>query len=145
MFHPNSQTSKTMSNFDTYGAKTLPKECFVYVVHAAFIAIFGLFCIHVQVVTRMMSSSTPVIYWWLAVLTTPLDQKPQHMSQDMGKNPRKEVITQLESEENMKSSWKNLVFDERPKMPKIGVWLMNYFVGYACIGTIMFVNFLPWT
>ena len=139
---------KQTGNFDTYGARTLPRECFVYVVHAAFIGLLGLFCIHVQVVTRMMASSTPVIYWWLAVLTTPPQRKPQHVNHDQAaglKNPRNEILAQLESEENIKSSWKNLVFDERPMMPKIGVWLLNYFIGYACVGTIMFVNFLPWT
>ena len=148
--------SSSKSNYDTYGAKTLPKECFVYVVHAAFIAVFGLFCIHVQVFTRMMASSTPVIYWWLAVLSTPNDRKPQHVSKDSNSKKKGHAanttalvknnnIAQIESEENMKSSWKNLVFDERYQMPKIGVWLMNYFVLYACLGTIMFVNFLPWT
>ena len=143
-----SKQQTSAGNFDTYGARTLPRECFVYVAHAAFIGLFGLLCIHVQVVTRMMASSTPVIYWWLAVLTTPPQRKPQHVNPDHNsglKTPRNEVIAQLESEENFNSSWKNLVFDERPMMPKIGVWLLNYFVGYACIGTIMFVNFLPWT
>ena len=128
-----------------YGAQTLPKEAFVYVVHAAFIAIFAFFCIHVQVATRMIASSTPVIYWWMAIITIPNDKKPHHKEREVPKSPRPEVLSQLETNENLQSNWKNLVIDERPKMSKTAVWLLNYFVGYACLGTVMFVNFLPWT
>lgn len=132
-------------NFDVFGAKILPKEAFVYVVHVSFLAIFAFFCIHVQVATRMIASSSPVIYWWLAVLTIPADRKPLHKQSEVNKFPRLEILNQLEHPENFKSHWKNLVIDERNKMPKNGVWLLNYFVFYACFGTILFVNFLPWT
>lgn len=140
-----SDASSSSSNFHTYGAKMLPKEAFVYVVHAAFLAIFAFFFIHVQVATRMIASSTPVIYWWMAVLTIPNDRKPQHKQPEAAKSPRLEVLSQLETHENLQSNWKNLVIDERPKMSKHAVWALNYFVGYACLGTVMFVNFLPWT
>lgn len=134
------------TNFDTFGeARALPRECFVYVVHATFLALFAFFCINVQVATRLLASSTPVVYWWMAVLTTPKDRKPEHKSAYELGNNRMDLLAKLETPENLKSAWKNLVIDERPKMPKIGVWLLNYFVGYACIGTILFVNFLPWT
>jgi phosphatidylinositol glycan class V len=130
------------SNYATYGARGLPKECFVYVVHAAFLAAFSLFFIHVEVATRMLASSTPVIYWWAAVLTTPLDRKPVHATVD-GK--RAEESAKLETPDNLQSNWRCLVIDERQNMSKIGVWIINYFVLYACVGTIMFANFLPWT
>ncbi len=133
------------NNFDTYGAKTLPKEAFVYVVHGAFLALFALFCIHVQVATRLIASSSPVIYWWMAVLTTPKERKPLHKHSESLKYPRLDVLSHIESAENMQSHWKNLVLDERPSMPKIGVWSVNYFVSYACIGCVLFANFLPWT
>ena len=137
--------SFNVSNMHAYGAHRLPKEAFVYVVHAAFLAVFALFCMHVQVATRMIASSTPVIYWWIAILSIPSDKKPQHKQPEAAKSPRLEVLSQLETIENLQSNWKNLVIDERPKMSKTAIWLLNYFVGYACIGTIMFVNFLPWT
>ena len=34
--------------FDHYGKKGLPRECFVYVVHAAVLSVFCLLFIHVQ-------------------------------------------------------------------------------------------------
>ena len=136
------------SNYDTYGVKTLPREAFVYVIHAVFLAIFAFLFMHVQVATRLIASSTPVIYWWIAILTTPPDVKPRSKNSGYGeamKQPRIEILSQLESPENLKSHWKNLVIDERPKMSKEGVWILNYCVGYAFIGTIVFANFGPWT
>ena len=134
------------TNFDTYGKGILPKECFVYVVHIAFLSLFALFFIHVQVATRLIASSSPVVYWWIAILTIPRDKKPPHMAcSDIPKNPRPDICANLEPAENHESLWKNLVFDERPKMNILGVWLTNYCVAYACIGTVLFVNFLPWT
>ena len=139
-------TETSGSNFDTYGAKTLPKEAFVYVAHASFLAFFAFFFMHVQVATRMICSSTPVIYWWMAVLSTPQDVKPKHkVSGEVLKQPRLGVLVQLETPENLASYWKNLVIDERSKMSKEGVWIVNYCIGYIFVGTILFANFLPWT
>ena len=121
----------------------LPKESFVYVAHAAFLATFAFFNIHVQVATRLLASSTPVIYWWMALQTTPNERKPQHQADS--KYPRLEVLENLETKENMTSLWKNLVFDERNQMPKNGQILFKYCCIYACLGTILFANFLPWT
>ena len=131
------------SNYNTYGLRILPKESFIYIAHAAFLATFAFFCIHVQVATRMLASSTPVIYWWMALLTTPNDRKPMHQSDS--KYPRLEVLQKLETKENMASIWKNLVFDEVKLIPKEWRILFNYCCIYACLGTVLFANFLPWT
>jgi hypothetical protein len=58
---------------------------------------------------------------------------------------RAEESAKLETPDNLQSNWRCLVIDERQNMSKIGVWIINYFVLYACVGTIMFANFLPWT
>ena len=41
--------------------------------------------------------------------------------------------------------WKNLAFDERVYLDDCGKWIQNYFLGYALIGILLFVNYFPWT
>ncbi|KAL1259744.1 hypothetical protein QQF64_010321 [Cirrhinus molitorella] len=36
---------------------------FVYIVHSSVLLLFGIFCMHVQVLTRFLASSSPVLYW----------------------------------------------------------------------------------
>lgn len=51
------------NNIIYLGLRKQDKLDFVYVVHSTFLTIFCLFCIHVQVTTRMLASSSPVFYW----------------------------------------------------------------------------------
>lgn len=51
------------NNIIYLGLRSHDKPNFVYVIHSTFLTIFCLFCIHVQVATRMLASSSPVLYW----------------------------------------------------------------------------------
>lgn len=136
---PSSQ--RVVASFDMYGCQSLPKECFVYVAHAFALTMFCLLFVHVQVSTRMLTSSSPVLYWAMAILTSPPGKKPTPLI-DL-RNP--EHVGKIETPENIVSRWRCVVLDERTSLTKLGLWLQNYFVIYACVGTIMFANFLPWT
>jgi len=54
--------------------RVLPRECFVYVVHATALAVFGLLFMHVQVTTRLLLASSPVLPWIAAIYTTRRDK-----------------------------------------------------------------------
>ena len=41
----------------------------VYLIHALFLTLSGLFAFHVQILTRMVCSSTPIFYWTCASIT----------------------------------------------------------------------------
>ena len=45
-----------------------PSKLFVYLVHCLFLTIHGLLGFHVQILTRMLCSSSPIIYWACANL-----------------------------------------------------------------------------
>ena len=66
--------AKRVPSFDYYAVRGLPRECFVYAVHACALALFCLLCAHVQVSTRILCSSCPIIYWWAAMLTASEDR-----------------------------------------------------------------------
>lgn len=41
-------------------------NCFVYFVHVLFLTVFAVLMIHVQVITRLVCSSSPCVYWFAA-------------------------------------------------------------------------------
>lgn len=88
---------------------------FVFVVHALALSLFCVFFVHIQVSTRMLASSSPVLYWICA----------QHFCQE---RPRLDYVNSM----------------LKPKSIKTKL-ISSWFLGYFTIGTILFSNFLPWT
>merc|ERR1711884_519097 len=56
--------------------QVLPRECFVFVVHATAMTVFALLFMHVQVVTRFLAAGSPLLPWLAAIMTTRPPRSP---------------------------------------------------------------------
>lgn len=102
------------NNIIYLGLRSHDKSDFVYVVHSTFLTIFCFCFIHVQVTTRMLASSSPVLYWACA---------------SYFKFPLKfNKITFICILNDFKSRQ-----------------IVLYFLTYFIFGTVLFVNYLPFT
>merc|ERR1711974_512110 len=122
--------------------RVLPRECFVYVVHATALTIFGIFFMHVQVTTRLLLASSPVLPWLAAILTTRQDKPAVALAE--GEEAQAEALLKIECKTNLESSTDTILFQEKLDTD-VSRWVMMYFLGYTLVGTILFCNHLPWT
>jgi len=119
----------------------LPPNCVPYVLHALFLSFFGLFCMHVQVTTRLIFSSCPVIYWFLAeVLARKMGESREAAA---ARRLSKNANVFYEPLENRKSRWKTLILTER--FLGLSLIIRYYFFAYFMAGPVIYSNFLPWT
>lgn len=110
-----------MANVKTV-TNEFPSTVFLYFGHIMFLTIWGLMHINVQVLTRLVASSSPVLYWIAAMKFSAL--------------PKSEVNS---------SKWTLLPF-ERGRELTTSAWFVKwYFLSYAVIGVILFSNNFPWT
>lgn len=134
------------------------QKSFVFLVHAAALTLFCTLCIHVQVTTRMLASSSPVLYW----LAANAFMFPRSVYPGGGGGKEKENDNGEEVRDRMKSlhqTPKIFSFDEETDLVDTS-YLMNiiwtrknrrgqlyflWFAAYSIVGTVMFSNFLPWT
>lgn len=97
---------------------------FVFVVHAVAMTLFCLLFVHVQVTTRILSSSNPMLYFFCAnyFLT--------------GYDEHKKNDDKRQDEVNM--------FDIK-RLSYLQKLIIYYFLGYYAVGTALFSNYFPWT
>ncbi|XP_029161454.1 GPI mannosyltransferase 2 [Nylanderia fulva] len=117
-------------NGNTIKVKKYPLNMFVFVVHGLFLTVVCLFFVHIQVSTRLLTSASPLIYWYCALITS-------HKSID---------YTDLgyEHGENVCCKWK-VFFLSQKQYTLQDKLVLFYFIGYTIIGCLLFSNFLPWT
>ncbi|KAF1466801.1 GPI mannosyltransferase 2, partial [Megadyptes antipodes antipodes] len=123
---------------------------FVYVVHATVLLAFGFFCMHVQVLTRFLGSSSPVLYWFSAHLLQ--EYEPLLWSEGTGNQtaaPRSEKSLLGKSPGSCgKGTSENpimrLLLNRRFITP-LGKCVLGFFLSYWLLGLILHCNFLPWT
>lgn len=96
---------------------------FVYVIHALILSLFAALFMHIEVVTRFLMSSSPFPYWIMASFVLADYAKAD---KDVKNFPF-----------NITSIWPCL-----SRKSKIAI---TYFSVYNVLGTVLHVNFLPWT
>ncbi|XP_066539487.1 palmitoyltransferase ZDHHC18-A [Hoplias malabaricus] len=120
-------------------------KVFVYIAHLFILLLFGTFCMHVQVLTRFLASSSPVVYWISA----------HFLSSEYSLLEKKNVIHEQQLEDyrynfihffrlynnnlviKLLMHWRTCSFSTR--------CILGYFISYWLIGLALHCNFLPWT
>ncbi|KAK7791149.1 hypothetical protein R5R35_008581 [Gryllus longicercus] len=152
------KSKKELSKDEGSYSKTvhLPEDVLPYVIHVLFLTVFSVLCVHVQVTTRLISSSSPILYWFCAKIVSEDDDMSgtidsSKLSDDLTKICRREKFTRrnmvqndIEEMENLQSYWKVFVLGGIPSTRK-KIFIHLYFLLFMNVGTILFSNFLPWT
>ncbi|XP_068028661.1 GPI mannosyltransferase 2 [Anomalospiza imberbis] len=119
---------------------------FVYVVHSTALLAFGFCCMHVQVLTRFLGSSSPILYWFPAHLLQehePLlwstgTDKPASGKPLLGKSPSScGKGTSDNPVVRLLLNWRSIT--------PLSKSILGFFLGYWLLGLILHCNFLPWT
>ncbi|XP_038017039.1 GPI mannosyltransferase 2 isoform X2 [Motacilla alba alba] len=119
---------------------------FVYVVHSTALLAFGFFCMHVQVLTRFLGSSSPILYWFSAHLL--LEHEPLLWSTGTdnptsGKRPLGGSHSSC-GKGTSDNPVVRLLLNWRSITP-LSKSILGFFLGYWLLGLILHCNFLPWT
>lgn len=124
---------------------------FVYVVHATALLAFGILCMHVQVVTRFLGSSTPVLYWFSAHLLQ--DYEPWLWKEGAATQTEASLSEKFNVGSFCPGSFRKgisgnpivrLLLNWRISSP-VTKCILGYFLSYWLLGLILHCNFLPWT
>ncbi|XP_062364970.1 GPI mannosyltransferase 2 isoform X2 [Cinclus cinclus] len=119
---------------------------FVYVVHGTALLVFGFSCMHVQVLTRFLGSSSPILYWFSAHLLQehePLlwstgTDNPKSGKPLLGKSPRScGKGTSDNPVVRLLLNWRLIT--------PLSKSILGFFLGYWLLGLILHCNFFPWT
>uniref|UniRef100_A0A3Q3QDY8 GPI mannosyltransferase 2 n=1 Tax=Monopterus albus TaxID=43700 RepID=A0A3Q3QDY8_MONAL len=150
-FQANPELCLRLGLWETSGTKGLDKpipgffnpRVFVYVVHSTVLLVFGTLCMHVQVLTRFMASSSPVPFWISAHLLL-LNEPLLHRR----KTSYPSVQLQVHSRNGCKHTPQNpittLLHHFKTCSPTTQS-ILGYFLSYWVLGLALHCNFLPWT
>ncbi|CAL1540899.1 unnamed protein product [Lymnaea stagnalis] len=117
----------------------------VYVFHLAALTVFGCLFMHIQVLTRLLFSSSPLLYWYVATVFIQGYKPPTTQA---GNRPKQDLLIPFFIQKlltTMRLNFINKVFSNWPYLSFEFRMCFIYFLTYCVIGTLMFANFLPWT
>ncbi|VDN97028.1 unnamed protein product [Rodentolepis nana] len=110
-----------------------------HIYHIIFLSTYGIVNVHIQVLTRMMFSSCPVLYWYCASVLLEEDYIFTRVSRNT-KSKSKRAI-QIHGLDDMHHAVSPSTY---PPWSSKRI-LLYYFYSYIIIGCAMHSNFLPWT
>ncbi|POI31648.1 hypothetical protein CIB84_004601, partial [Bambusicola thoracicus] len=124
---------------------------FVYVVHATALLALGFFCMHVQVLTRFLGSSSPMLYWFSAHLLQGHEAwlwKEGADGQSAGRVRERCVLSAAPGDCGKGPAEGHpllrLLLSYR-SMTAVGRGVLGYFASYWLLGLVLHCNCLPWT
>ncbi|KAL5966602.1 GPI mannosyltransferase 2, partial [Taenia solium] len=110
-----------------------------HIYHALFLSTYGIVNVHIQVLTRMLFSSCPVLYWYCAsVLLNEQDNV-------FGRPHLRKAKTKASSKLRQLTGLFCFVNPLSHPPWSYQRALLYYFYSYIVIGCLMHSNFLPWT
>ncbi|KAJ6663405.1 hypothetical protein lerEdw1_009484 [Lerista edwardsae] len=118
-------------------------DAFVYVVHATALLLFGTFCMHVQVLTRLLSSSSPALYWFFAELLynhEPLLQNGGLSAWDGAPHSEAPSLGNCRSGNPVL-----LLLRHWRETSTLTKCILGYVLSYWLLGLVLHCNFFPWT
>ncbi|KAM5247919.1 GPI mannosyltransferase 2 isoform 4-T4 [Ctenodactylus gundi] len=116
-------------------------QVFVYMVHASVLLLFGGLCMHVQVLTRFLGSSTPFMYWFPAYLL----QNQEPLLRSLEKIPGKPLMEDFTlGQKGLRNPIMGLLYNWKTCSP-VTRCILGYFLTYWLLGLLLHCNFLPWT
>lgn len=128
----------------TFHGKKFKSEIVVFVFHLLFLATFCVLFINIQVTTRLLASSSPAFYWFLACrYKFKYEFDDSAISSRLGNLKQKSKYCIVETKQNFESFWRTVIFDA--PADKWSQFCIVYFLSYFVVGTILFSNFFPWT
>jgi phosphatidylinositol glycan class V len=121
-------------------SRGLKGSCFgtlAYAVHLLFLVGFGMLNMHVQVLTRFLFSSTPLLYWFAAgVLCDALPGLPSSPPSSLSLTHLVNLIVTILLPPSG--------YNQSRSLHKAQL-IVLYFLSYVVIGFILHCNFYPWT
>ena len=129
--------AKIRQQRSSYAARSLPRDCFVYMVHVLGLALFGALFVPVQVASRLILCTSPVLYWIAALVTTPSEAKLVSINQL--ENVEEVPPEKVEKAKNLTSLYNSILLNENSS-DELGNWTKLYFLMTLFVGTLLHVN-----
>lgn len=128
--------------------QALPREALIYLLQALLIILSTVCVTSLQGACRVIMATSPVLYWTVALSTTPPDVEPntnhkvEHFAEFPVGDTAHKIAVETENGRNLYSLFSTLVLTEK-NTSDISNWTKIYFFGYLSLGTMIFASDFP--